>query len=398
MQRDTKRFAELYNTYLSNTASISEEEEFFSYIEDPLYKDRIEQLLSDSFEYQTDFIHLESQSRKRILDHILRKEPIKSPKPIYRKILSHVAIAASLILCLGGIFYLLYPEGRPDVLVQENKDPSADIVYLDSTQVYLTLANGRRIALSDDIEGKVAEESGVIITKSPDGRLIYEISDVATNTLAYNSIETPRGGQYQISLPDGTKVWLNAGSSLKYPVSFAASQERKVHLKGEGYFEVSPDRNKPFRVLTEDTQEVEVLGTHFNINAYNREIKTVLLEGSVRVTSMTGDRDRSVLLKPNQIVLNNGQRFVVKDLPYPANIIAWRDGYFVFNNANIKEIMTDLSNWYDLEVEYQGDMSSIYFHGNYLRSRDVLKLLKSLELTNKVKFEIKGRRVIVIAG
>src|SRR5690606_20590992 len=171
-------------------------------------------------------------------------------------------------------------------------------------------------------------------------RLIYEISEVATNTLAYNSIETPRGGQYQISLPDGTKVWLNAGSSLKYPVSFATSQERKVHLKGEGYFEVAKDKNKPFRVMIDDRQEVEVLGTHFNINAYGRAVRTALLEGMVKVSRTdVSDPEQSRILLPGQLSVNDNEKIVISNLPYVANQIAWRDGYFVFSNTNIKEIM-----------------------------------------------------------
>ncbi len=395
MERNTKRFVELYGKYLSNTASIAEEQEFFAYIEDPLYKDQVEKLLSESFANQTDFIHLKDRSRSRILNHILHKEQRKTKQPIYRKIAFRVAIAASILLCVGLSFYLFQVKEQTGA-IEGSTALQADIQYLDSTQVYLTLADGRRIALSDDMEGQIAEQSGVVVTKSKDGSLVYSVSGGMSNTNAYNAIETPKGGQYQIILPDGTKVWLNAASSLKYPVSFSSLSERKVFLKGEGYFEVSKDARRPFRVMTDDRQEVEVLGTHFNINAYRKEIKTTLLEGAVKVSSLAADKVQSTVLKPGQMSINEGNKITIAALSYVANQIAWRDGYLVFNNANIKDIMADLSNWYDLEVEYQGDMSKIYFHGNYLRSRDVKKLLNSLELTNKVKFKIEGRRVIVL--
>lgn len=398
MKRDTKRFAELYHMYLLGVTSITEEEEFFIYIGDPLYKDQIEELLSQSFDKQLASIYLEEYRRKRILDHIFNKAQIPTKKSIYHRISRHATVAASLLICLGAAFYLF----RKEEQVNDVKHPEnlhTDIVYLDSTQVYLTLDDGRRMVLSDKKEGRIAEQAGVIISKNKDGELIYTLEGTTVDTDQYNSVETPRGGQYQINLPDGTKVWLNAASSLTYPVSFSSFQERKVFLKGEGYFEVAPDRNKPFQVSIDGRQEVEVLGTHFNINAYGRAVKTALLEGIVKVSSPgIAAQEKSKILKPGQQSVNDEGQIMVTDIPYIASQVAWRDGYFAFNNANIKEIMANLSNWYDLEIAFQGDMSDIHFYGNYLRSRDVRKLLKSLELTNKVKFNIEGRRVTVLKG
>lgn len=399
MSNNKSRILELFRKYLSNTSTVAEEQEFLGYIEDPLYKNKIQEIISESFDNQLEIESLNEDSRKRILNQILYKGKVEvQPGKIY-KLWSRVAVTASILLCLGIALYLYQPDSnktKPEVVAKSDVKP-------DSSKVYLTLSNGERIALSDTKEGQIAEQSGITITKTAEGQLVYSISEAPhkVSSNEYNTVETPKGAQYQINLPDGTRVWLNAFSSLKYPVSFSSLKERKVTLKGEGYFEVSKDKERPFIVAT-DKQEVEVLGTHFNVNAYNTQVvKTTLLEGSVKVLSLGSAQ--SAVLTPGQMALNDSKQINVTDMPYAYNEIAWKDGYFVFNNANIKDIMRDLSNWYDLEVDYEGDMSNVYFHGNYLRSRDVVKLLRSIELTNKVKFIIaprgvsgKGRRITVI--
>lgn len=399
MSDNKHRILELFGKYLSNTSTVSEEREFLGYVEDPLHKNEIQEILSESFQNQTTIEGLSDSSRKRILNQIFHKGKAEVNSGKIYKLWSRIGVAASILLCLGIALYLYQPDNNKT----KTETVAKDRMKLDSSKVYLTLANGDRIAVSDTKEGHVAEQSGITITKTADGQLVYSISNASqkVNSNEYNTVETPKGGQYQINLPDGTKVWLNAVSSLRYPISFASLKERKVILKGEGYFEVSEDKTRPFIVVT-DKQEVEVLGTHFNINAYNAQLtKTTLLEGSVKVSLLS--LKQPAVLKPGQMAVNNSKEINVSDMQYAYNEIAWKDGYFVFNNANIKDIMRDLSNWYNLEVEYEGDLSNVYFHGNYLRSRDVVKLLRSIELTNKVKFIItpgsvsgKGRRITVV--
>ncbi|MEQ7799293.1 FecR family protein [Pedobacter sp. ASV1-7] len=399
---NTSRILELFKKYMSNACTELELAEFFGYLEDPLYNKQILDLLSEEFDSQTEILSLSVSSRTRILSQVLRKSETESKERKNYNLWKRIAVAASVLLCLSIGFYIHKSSNKK----LTTRIAANNSIKEDSHKVYLTLANGNRIALSDIKEGQIAKQSGVTITKGAQEQLIYSISgDENVNSIEYNTIETPKGGQYQINLPDGSKVWLNAASSLKYPVSFSPSKERKVTLKGEGYFEVSENKTKPFVVHT-NKQEVIVLGTHFNINTYNHGIiKTTLLEGVVKVSLQKEDKNtlESIILKPGQMALNNNDKITIKEIPYAADQIAWKDGYFVFDNANIKEIMTDLSNWYDLQVEYEGDMSNIYFNGNYLRSRSVLKLLKSIELTNKVKFKVypqdafgKGRRIIVI--
>lgn len=392
------RILELFTKYLSRTSSESEEQEFWGYVEDPLCKRQIQEILSDTFENQTEITGLSEISRRRILNKILYENQTKSKKENKLYIRIGLSVAATVALCLGIMFYLNQSGEKVD---EKTLIAKKDVVKADSSKAYLTLSDGKRVALSDIDNGQVAMQSGIIVTKTADGELIYSISDRNGEEALgqYNTVETPRGGQYQINLPDGTKVWLNAASSLRYPVSFSMQKERSVTLKGEGYFEVAKDKSKPFIVIA-DRQKVAVLGTHFNIDAYQTQrIRTTLLEGAVEVSSLAKNESSlwAKVLKPGQMSINEGDKITVSDAPYIYDEIAWKDGYFVFNNANIKDIMEDLSNWYDLEVEYQGDMSDIYFQGNYLRSRSVMKLLKSIELTSKVSFKIEGRRITVIA-
>jgi ferric-dicitrate binding protein FerR (iron transport regulator) len=218
---------------------------------------------------------------------------------------------------------------------------------------------------------------------------------MATAIIAYkNTITTPKGGQYQVRLLDGSSVWLDAASSITFPSTFTGNK-RQVQLTGEAYFEVAKNRAKPFLVNVEDKQQIEVLGTHFNVQAYpdDRDIKTTLLEGSVKLLY----KNRQAILKPGQTAVNDpDQSLLIK----PADIyevMAWKNNMFVFNNENIKSIMKRISRWYDVDVVFEGNLEKVNFFGNYSRLKSLENLLKDIELTEKVHFKIKGRRITIIA-
>ena len=214
------------------------------------------------------------------------------------------------------------------------------------------------------------------------------------DVLAYNTITTPKGGQYQVTLMDGTRVWLNAASSLHYPTVFKGS-ERSVQLTGEAYFEVAKNSKMPFRV-TSNGQVTEVLGTHFNINSYPDEqgTTTTLLEGSVRI--LNAKSDAAILLKPGQQSGSDASGKIKVANVNPEQFVAWKDGKFIFTNANIESIMRQVSRWYNVEIEYKGDASKEKFGGRTSRFTNVAELLEILELTDHVQFEIEGRRIIVM--
>jgi len=266
----------------------------------------------------------------------------------------------------------------------------------------LTLANGSKISLTDVKNGEVANQSGIKITKSRDSQLVYQQSAVSSTAkeITYNMIETPKGGQFQLILSDGTKVWLNAASSLRYPSAFGRG-DRKVELVGEAYFEVAKNAAKPF-LVSSSKQVVQVLGTHFNINAYTNEpvVSTTLLEGSVKVISPFTNTYK--IIKPGQQSIihrddTNNTGIKVKNID-PDEAVAWKNGYFMFEKEGLASILRKVSRWYDVEIENpQGDkLDKLLFSGTLSKYSDVTKVLRKLELTESVHFKIIGRRIIVM--
>jgi len=261
----------------------------------------------------------------------------------------------------------------------------------------LTLADGSKIALTDAGNGKIASQNGIQITKSAKGQLIYTIKasgdpNAASGTAqqaAFNTIETPKGGQFQVILPDGSKVWLNAFSSLKFPVNFSALKERRVELKGEAYFEVVHNQALPFRVIT-DKQEVEDLGTRFNVNAYADEAstKTSLLQGKVRITA----GEKNVLLAPGQqaTVSNN---IKVSEIN-PEEVIAWKNGYFNFDDEKLENIMRSVARWYNVDVVFEDEsLKNETFGAITTRFSNISTLLKIMEQTGDARFRIEGSTI-----
>jgi ferric-dicitrate binding protein FerR (iron transport regulator) len=307
----------------------------------------------------------------------------------------HLSIAASLLIVLAaGLFFMMYKRpgqpGRPS--------EQASTVKPGGNKAYLTLSDGKRIALNDTIKGTLAVHAGVRITKTADGQIACEVIPGKTDDpLKYNTLEAPKGGQYQITLVDGTKIWLNAASVLKYPSQFTG-KERKVELTGEAYFEVAKSRTKPFVVVSKQ-QEVQVLGTHFNINAYDDEasIKTTLVEGRVKVFRKTNGMNGDFRM------LTAGQQSVLKEETFQVTevdteeAIAWKNGYFTFENDNLEMIMRKLERWYDVEVSYTGRIrNKVKVMGSISRTTELPEMLKMLESTDKFKFKTEGRRITVM--
>ncbi len=314
-----------------------------------------------------------------------------------------ITIAASLLFCIGLSWYFFRVDNTP---VQETQ-PIALLLPETNTAV-LTLADGTKVNIHDGNVGEIGEERGIKITQTADGELVYTITKNQKHSLSdtYNTIETPMGSPYTVVLPDSSKVWLSSASKLRYPVHFS-EKERKVELTGEAYFEVKSSystttaRKIPF-IVSSRNQQVEVLGTQFNVSAYPDDIaiKTALIEGSVKVSLAGSIAGSDILLKPGQMSMTSANSSKINVVDIDVNDIkAWKEGYFIFNNENIVDIMQKLSKWYGFKVEYKGDMSGLAFQGNYLRSRNLSHLLETIEMTNKVKFEISNenneRRVVV---
>jgi len=260
----------------------------------------------------------------------------------------------------------------------------------------LTLANGEKVRLTDADNGELARQAGVTVTKSASGEIIYEITSAAkveNQVGAINTLSTARGETYKLRLPDGSRVWLNAASSITYSANLLQLGKRKVTLQGEGYFEISKNKAHPF-VVESKGQQVEVLGTHFNIKAYGDEpaMATTLLEGSVMVSQAS----KKVILKPGQQALNKDNVFAVAAVDID-EAVAWKNGLFMFKGEKISDIMKKVQRWYDVDVVYNdGNVGALKFSGTISRYDHVSKLLDILETTGLVHFKIEGRRIIVM--
>jgi len=305
--------------------------------------------------------------------------------------IKRIAIAASIILCFSVAFYFLTQRNsKPLIAKTELKN-----VLPGGQKAVLTLADGTVVNLDEAKNGQIANQSGIVIRKAKNGELEYIIKEVPNApVVGSNAISTPRGGQYQVSLPDGTKVWLNAATTLKYPYAFAKN-ERLVELNGEAYFEVSKDHTRPFRVKTA-SQTVEVLGTHFNINAYTDEtaVKTTLLEGAVKVSTALAN----VTLHPGEQsrLNNNSSRLSVDQQVDLDKEMAWKNNIFSFDNDDLQTVMRQISRWYDVDVVYEGKITPEKYDGEIPRSSNLAEVFKILEL-NHVHIDIKGK-VLTVSG
>lgn len=314
------------------------------------------------------------------------------------------AAAAAVIIFIASGLYLRNRPSNPIAATRDNIAQCDDILP-GSNKAVLTLADGKKIVLDDAKTGQLVQLSGISVTKTADGQIVYNLQNTGKDNhgqqkeVHYNSITTPAGGQFQVILPDGTKVWLNAASGIRFPTVFNP-EERKVEMTGEVYFEVAA-KKIPFIVNTR-AQEVEVLGTHFNINAYpeEKDIRTTLLEGSVRVSPKTAAKSntfRSQILKPGEQSVNNPNTHSLSvHTVDPGEAIAWKNGLLTFNDTDIGTIMRQISRWYNVEVEYVGDVKGKQFAGSVSRYDNVSQVLAMLESTGVIHFKIEGRRITVM--
>lgn len=319
-----------------------------------------------------------------VLDSILGYQPEKAQKKpaIIRYISSRWAVAAMLMLLFGAGLWLFREKNTP---TPDPMEALADITP-GSNRAVLTLQNGQQIPL-DSMHGNIVLQGNLHINNDS-GALNY--NDQAT-AAAYHTLSVPRSGQYRLQLPDGTKVWLNAASSITYPTSFTGDK-RTVSITGEAYFEVAKNPSKPF-IVQVNQMYITVLGTHFNINAYSDEpdTRTTLLEGAV---SVTAGQHMTMLSPGQQVRLDKNNALTVANDVDVEDVIAWKNGYTVFENADIETIMRQVSRWYNVEVVFEGNMPKRHFVGGISRKSSLKDLLKVLEFEN-VNFTIEGKKIIV---
>ncbi|WP_316820015.1 FecR family protein [Pedobacter gandavensis] len=307
-----------------------------------------------------------------------------------------IAAAAAIVLTSSiGIYmnHLHAPASSNQQLVFKNEvKPGGD-------KAILKLADGTEVVLDGTKSTKLTQRGDIDFSQSKNGQLVYNKhaanTSLAPEDLKYNTVSTPKGGQYRIVLPDGTKVWLNAASSIRFPTMFQTG-ERRVNISGEVYFEVTKNKHQPFLVLA-NTQRLEVLGTKFNINAYEdqSQISTTLAEGSIKIGRI--QQDDSQILKPGQQALLNTKdesplRITTADME---EALAWKNEIFVFNNTPTKEVMKQMERWYNVEVVYRTEVPNLHFTGVIPRDSKLSTFLKVLEGTGAVKFGIEQNKVII---
>lgn len=390
---EKKEIIILAERYLQGTAT--EEEKVLLHQWYDSWQDNEETVLTDQQEE-------ESTIREKILSGLKQSIQTQTTLPSLKKsgIKKRWLAAASVFLLSGVAGYFIYTAQIKPTPIVSAKEPIKNDIPPGGNKAILTLDDGSKIVLDSIQNGAIAQQGASKISKLQNGALAYNAQTQAAPAQAiimYNTISTPRGGQYQLILPDGSKVWLNAASSLRYPTAFTEA-ERKVELTGEAYFEVasvSLNNNKklPFIVTVKD-MAVKVLGTHFNINAYNDEddIKTTLLEGSVDVS--TPSNSQIIRLAPGQQSVFNGNFKLIKDADVE-QAVAWKNGLFKFNGAGLAQIMRQVSRWYDVDIAYEGNVREETFSGDIPRRQYASEVFKMLEMTKTVQFSIEHNKVII---
>ncbi|TKC03908.1 FecR family protein [Pedobacter frigoris] len=388
--------------YLNNQCSKDELEKVLGIIENGSHQDEWEFVLTEEASALVNSSRQSEMSAhetvawyKKIQDSITETNSNTLVLPRRGSYWKRIAAAAIILITLSaGAFYYLSRQPVSTTLAND--------IAPGGNRAILTLADGKKVILNDAKNGELANQSDVIITKQADGKIVYTVKSGKATGQKPNTVETPKGGQYEVILPDGTSVLLNAASELTFPTSFAHAKERRVKLKGEAYFMVSKvtvkgntakskETRMPFIVVT-DKAEIEVLGTHFNINSYTDEplSKTTLIEGSVAVNGP----GFSKFLKPGNQATIGTEGLTVTEANIE-EVLAWKNGYFIFDSEDIKSVMRRISRWYDVDIVYEGEVPDDRFGGTVSRFSNVSKVLSKLELTNKVHFRIEERRIIV---
>ncbi len=412
----TNSLHQLFKKYLDNQCSPEEVTILLNHFETSENEAILKALIRQEFEKNNQDVAKNASSWQTILNETyqnVRKEIQKEKKyrkgavrSINKQWFRYAAAAAIFAAVFLGMYYMFFNrDSESEVVVNDKKPPQVqDVAPPASTNAVLTLANGTKIVLDNAQNGSLAVQGTVNVVKLADGKIAYnKDSQSATSAelqtkgipIMYNTLTVPRGSKVvTITLTDGTKVWLNAESSLKYPTAFIGN-ERKIQITGEAYFEVVHNEAMPFKVQKDDA-EVQVLGTHFNVNAYDDEdaMKITLLEGFVKIIKGT----TLMMLAPGQQAqLNKNRQIILNKEADVQQAIAWKNGLFDFDNADITDIMRQLSRWYDVDVMYDGKIPEGHYIGSIRRQVNISEVLRMIELAGGIEFTIEGKKIIVKA-
>lgn len=390
MEHFKSRLAWLFFRYQQGICTDEERMEFLDMVTKEENQEELNRLFKDAIA-ETDIDQvLDPVKADQIYNAIVTdtKTEVSKSSLVKKMGLKKIIVAASVILLISlGVYQMIPVDSKRTAIVQNNNN-GVKTIKPGTDNAILTLSDGSTIVLDKAADGSLAYQGSVEVKKI-NGQIKYQGTN-GTEQL-YNTISTARGNQYQVVLSDGSKVWLDAASSIRFPTSFNG-KERKVEITGQAYFEVAHNPDAPFKVDVNGLQ-ITVLGTHFNVNAYGdeAEIKTTLLEGSVKLSK----GNLISVLKPGQqgSVGSNGNIAVQNDVDVD-EVVAWKNGAFIFNRQDMKSIMRQISRWYDVDVVYNGEPTKETFSGIVSRKTSVDQVLKIME-ANGARFTIEGRKIIV---
>lgn len=388
------RLSFLFQAYFNKTATPAERDELMELLEQSENEGPVKDLLTNAWEQYASQSQLFNDSQgDEMLATILQRAPsnkpviVMAPRPAFRWL--RAAAAILLFVFAGGYFWLKSNQPTQQT-VQSTKQPGLQPIVPGGNKAVLTLADGSHIVLDSTNQGILTKQGNAKIVNLNTSVLTYNAGNGNGRETVYNTLSTPKGGQYRLVLADGTKVWLNASSSIYYPVTFKGN-ERNVRITGEAYFEVAKNAAMPFNVTARDAT-VQVLGTHFNIMAYDDEnsVNTTLLEGSVKVSK--GGRQKVLVPGQQSIITQTGD--IKVEEPDIEEVMAWKNGWFQFNGSDIEKVMRQVARWYDVDISYDGKIPGGHFTGMVNRENNISQVLEIMQ-AGGVNFKIEGHKVIV---
>jgi len=401
-------FRSFLDKYITDTITIDEKKQLAAMISQPEYEQELASILIDELQAHAYEGEEDPAIRASIQAHISQRITSDSEVPAFGGArvyeipprrqsftLPRVAVAAAVLLVIATTAWLIFSGHTEKNIVKTNNPAPIQTEILPGTEkAILTLADGSRIALDTTRNGAITLQGNTSLIKAGDGQLAYvpvKGGKAPSVGLSYNTLSVPVGGQYRLTLPDGTSVWLNAASSIHYPTAFSGP-DRSVDVRGEAYFEVANNKEMPFHVRV-NGMDITVLGTSFNINAYENEqsVKTTLLQGAVRVTTTGTTR---ILQPGEQAIVESTAGNIKVTATDPSLAVAWKNGIFEFQKAGIETIMRQLQRWYGIEVAYESRPSET-FGASIQRKEPLDRVLHLLETTGHVHFTIEGRKVTV---
>ncbi|HEY4286308.1 MAG TPA: FecR domain-containing protein [Puia sp.] len=392
-----EKAAHLLRLYLTNKISSTELNDLNRFLLDESYAGYLQSALSELIEASPALPDYQEEEWESLYQKIRHKAIKPHTIPPYKRRSWLIAAATIMVMFTGGAVALMLRSGNDKASrpVADRIKPASNDIGPGGNKATLTLADGSTIDLDQANNGTIRQQGRSQLVKVNGDLLAYKESrqmNKEEDPNSFNKISTPRGGKFQLVLPDGSKVWLNAASSLTYPTTFAG-KDRSVQLQGEAYFEIAPNAAKPFKV-NHDGLQIEVLGTSFNIMAYKDEqaVRTTLLEGRIRVHN----GGQAVLLSPGQQARSKDNQPVSVAAADLEEAVAWKNGVFRFNESTIEEVMRQISRWYDVDVVYGSSIPKDLFRGEIYRNVNVSAVLKVLEVSG-VHFRVEGKKIFVLS-